>query len=153
VSKTKGKKPKVKTPRREKTKEDVVRFLKKQQFLPMELRDFHAQKDLFKAMHDYYAKGFAKLVEEKSNHTMPNWTDGMVYALDFLLYFLAAHGYTLQRSRLPLPFASLQATIDVHREKQANVFKEFMDRRRQEREQANAAAPAVEAETQGKGEE
>lgn len=58
--------------------------------LPIFMRDFHDQKDLFKAMHHYFSD---------SSSIPVNRIDGHVYVVDCFLWFMAAHGYTLQKTR------------------------------------------------------
>lgn len=76
--------------------------------LPPELRDFHDQKAVFRAMHaiqeaSLNAKGVVR---------RPNWVEGHCYVIDQFLWFMASHGYTLQKSRADLPFASLSQTVE-----------------------------------------
>ena len=70
--------------------------------LPEILKDFHDQKDLFKLMH-------AMLGEPTDGELIkrPDWVEGQCYVMDCFLWFMARHGYTLQRSRKNLPFDSL----------------------------------------------
>jgi hypothetical protein len=59
--------------------------------LPEELRDFHDQKDFFKAFHRHYSQPDAE------NKIPGNWVDNHIYTMDFFLWFMALHGYRLQR--------------------------------------------------------
>lgn len=59
--------------------------------LPDFLRDFHDQKDFFKAIHTHYSK------EGLENKIPGNWVDNHIYTIDFFLWFMALHGYRLQR--------------------------------------------------------
>lgn len=70
--------------------------------LPDILKDFHDQKDIFKAMHEM-------LGEQEPNALIkrPTWVAGQCYVIDCFLWFMARHGYTLQRSRANLEFDSL----------------------------------------------
>lgn len=79
-------------------------WLARARHLPPALRDFHAQKDVFKALHDW-------MPEDTGNFEMPSWVDGQVYTIDYFLRFMAVHGYTLQRSRADVPFCDLTATV------------------------------------------
>lgn len=76
--------------------------------LPDILKDFHSQKALFQAMH-------AMLGEAGPNDVIrrPDWVEGQCYVIDSFLWFMARHGYTLQRSRAKQAFESLQANIEA----------------------------------------
>ena len=84
-------------------KRDLVGWLKSGEYLPSFLRDFHDQKDLFKC------------VEEMVNrHPIPNgdsWIGRHVYVVDYFLWFMARHGYTLQKSRQPVEFEDYDKAI------------------------------------------
>ena len=79
--------------------------------LPQFLKDFHAQKDVFKAMHDYYDD--AKL----------SWVDGQIYTIDHFLHFMAIHGYTLQKSRQKFDFCCIHDTVKSYRDKVSEFTK------------------------------
>ncbi|AHK11168.1 hypothetical protein S14_56 [Shewanella sp. phage 1/4] len=70
--------------------------------LPHFMRDFHDQKDLFKAMTVYF---------DNSDECPVNWVDGHVYTIDWFLWFMAAHGYTLQKNRSAVEFLDYEMTI------------------------------------------
>ncbi len=77
-------------------KRDLVEWLKSGEHLPSFLRDFHDQKDLFK-----------RVEEMVSRRPIPNgdsWIGRHVYVIDYFLWFMARHGYTLQKSRQPIEF-------------------------------------------------
>lgn len=84
---------------------ELQRWLDSGRYLPDPLRDFHDQKDVFKAMHeiiDVQGHDYAKSV---------NWRDGQCYVIDIFLWFMARRGYTLQRSRQKLTFRDLDADV------------------------------------------
>lgn len=93
-------------------------------YLPDFMRDFHDQKDLFKAMQDVVERSN----EKHGGHRALNatWTDYHIYTVDIFLWVLAAHGYTLQRSRQRFGFASIydfvSAARDRAREAMASIF-------------------------------
>jgi len=78
--------------------------------LPLFLRDFHDQKDLFQAMHE--------IIDIQSNTIARkvDWVTGQVYVIDVFLWFMARRGYTLQRSRARVPFRDLDQDIRTARE-------------------------------------
>jgi len=85
--------------------EQTTEWLKSGGYLPPPMRDFHNQKDLFKAIHEIInvpGHGYAGSV---------NWRMGQCYVIDIFLWFMARRGYTLQRSRAKLPFRDLQEDV------------------------------------------
>lgn len=103
-------------------------------YLPVFMRDFHDQKDLFKAMQDVVERSN----EKHGGHRALNatWTDYHVYTVDIFLWVLAAHGYTLQRSRQRFGFACIydfvSAARDRAREAMASIFAARQSREREE---------------------
>lgn len=91
---------------------NVDEFLKSGQYLPDVLRDFHDQKDIFKAMHE--------IVQETPDATIkrPDWVTGQCYVIDVFLWFMARRGYTLQRTRRRGNFRDLGADVRMVREEQ-----------------------------------
>lgn len=84
---------------------DIDQWLKSGEYLPEPLRDFHDQKDVFKAMHqiiDVKGHGYAKPVD---------WIAGQCYVIDIFLWFMARRGYTLQRTRRRGAFRDLDADV------------------------------------------
>lgn len=81
------------------------RWMKSAKYLPAVMRDFHDQKDLFKALHDLVA------VENHHYAGKVDWVTGQCYVIDIFLWWMAKHGYTLQRTRSDLPFRDLEADI------------------------------------------
>jgi hypothetical protein len=92
-------------------------FLDTRDYLPDFLKDFHDQKDFFKAMHELYAK---RLGEELPAF---NWRDSHIYTVDFLLWFLGAHGYKLTKARKKgVRFCDINATIEHFNNKRLETF-------------------------------
>lgn len=73
--------------------------------LPKFLRDFHDQKAFFKTLDEFYPRmrtiGGGEL----------DWMTAHAFTIDRLLWFLAQHGWTLQRSRTRLTFCDLERTL------------------------------------------
>lgn len=88
--------------------------------LPDFMRDFHDCKDVFKAMHAMYAHG----EQGKPEHErMPNFRSGMCYTVDWFLWFMALHGWTLQRSRADVDFRDIHATVEEDRKASTEAFR------------------------------
>jgi len=85
--------------------------------LPELMRDFHDQKDLFRTMHWMMGPP-----EEGALVRTPNEVEGHCYVVDRFLWFMARHGYTLQRSRAKLEFDDLQGNVAAMREEAAKNF-------------------------------
>lgn len=98
------------------TDSKVEAWRKDGKHLPSILRDFHDQKDLFKALHETVN------VEAHSYAGKIDWVSGQCYVIDLFLWFMAAHGYTLQRSRTNLPFTDISKTVSSAKEDRDAVF-------------------------------
>lgn len=85
------------------TKQTFHKWRDESKHLPIFMRDFHAQKDLFKSMTMYF---------DNSEDCPVNWRDGHVYTIDWFLWFMAAHGYKLQKARDNVKFHDIQETIN-----------------------------------------
>lgn len=89
--------------------------------LPDILSDFHDQKDLFATMHWMMGPP-----EDGCLVRTPNEVEGHCYVVDRFLWFMARHGYTLQRSRTRLNFDDLQSNVDAMRAKRLQDFASIM---------------------------
>lgn len=98
--------------------ENLKEWLKSGEYLPDPIKDFHDQKELFKCL-DTIASS-REWVPEK-----PNWVSAHIYVIDIFLWFMAAHGYTLQKTR---KHRDSRPTFDDLDE----ALKEHRDRRLQE---------------------
>lgn len=89
--------------------------------LPPILRDFHDQKDFFKAMH-YYVK-----VEDTDWIKDITWTKGHIYVIDCFLWFCARMGYTLQKSRAKLEFDDIKEAIKTLKDNERDAFAKMLE--------------------------
>lgn len=71
---------------------NLTEWLKTGEYLPDFMRDFHDQKDLFKAIHSAYRN-------DDPAGRMPSWVTSHIYVVDWFLWFMASRGYTLQKCR------------------------------------------------------
>lgn len=86
---------------------NIDAWLKSGKYLPEILRDFHDQKDIFKAMHE--------IIQERPEDTIkrPSWIEGQCYVIDVFLWFMARRGYTLQRTRRRGNFRDLAVDVQA----------------------------------------
>lgn len=97
-------------------------------YLPRFMRDFHAQKDLFKTIHESTNFENQEYVKDIS------WIEGHCYVIDIFLWFMARHGYTLQRvkKRDGVDFDHIHETIARYthdrREREAEGLKSLFNR-------------------------
>jgi hypothetical protein len=84
------------------TEQEFTEWMESGKYLPPVLRDFHDQKDFFKFIDMKVGKRREK--EAAGGHP------------DTYLWFLALHGYTLQRSRRRFPFRQWSALDKEARE-------------------------------------
>jgi hypothetical protein len=92
-------------------------FTKEMKYLPKFMRDFHDQKDLFKAIEELYKndEGFKRL--------NPNFRDSHIYTIDFFLWFMGQHGYKLQKVKHPdCKFYDIQETIKEMKDRRVKGF-------------------------------
>ena len=93
--------------------------------LPPFLRDFHDQKALFKAIEEAYGHE-----REKPGHVqMPDWVTAQCYTIDWFLWFMAKHGYTLQRSQADVPFDDIAETLKAHEQRQYAALREIFGKK------------------------
>ena len=88
-------------------------WLKEGRYLPGFMRDFHDQKDVFKAIHETIK------VENHDYAKDVSWVVGQCYVIDIFLWWMGRRGYTLQRSRSDQEFISLGNTIRACNERRS----------------------------------
>ena len=111
--------------------QSLVRWVDDGKHLPSWLRDFHDQKDVFKACERILGRP-----ESGSGRDGITWVDGHIYTIDRFLRFLALHGYTLRRTRADAP--RITDTVEKCRKARSDEFFTAMESRRT----ANAGAQA-----------
>lgn len=88
------------------TDDAVLKWRKSGKYLPKFLRDFHDQKDVFKALHDTVN------VEGHDYCKEISWVAGQCYVIDIFLWHMARHGYVLRKAKASLPFDDICATTE-----------------------------------------
>ena len=86
------------------TDKAVIEWRKSGKYLPRFMRDFHDQKDTFKALHDLVA------VEKHDYCKAISWSAGHCYVIDIFLWHMARHGYVLRKEDKRLPFDDIEKT-------------------------------------------
>lgn len=104
--------------------------------LPPWLRDFHDQKDLFKAIQAWTNPLNREKAPDPNYHV--TWVQGHCYTVDTFLRFMAFHGFTLQRTRKQLEFCDLDASIAEVKEAAAEDLRRFLEQNRAEKEAETA---------------
>lgn len=84
--------------------------------LPEFLRDFHDQKDFFKFLHETLT------VDENPLTKDINWMQGHAYLIDCVLWKLARHGYTIQKSRAKQNFEDIDEAISANNKSRNQMF-------------------------------
>lgn len=95
---------------------NIDSWLKSGEYLPEPLRDFHDQKDVFKAMHEIIKERPGDFIKR------PTWVEGQVYVIDVFLWFMARRGYTLQRTKRRGAFRDLAADVKAQNDKETESF-------------------------------
>ncbi|MFF2531451.1 hypothetical protein ACFVS2_21325 [Brevibacillus sp. NPDC058079] len=100
-------------------------YLDSGNYLPNFMKDFHDQKTLLKRLN--------RMVENRDDEETKqiNWVSAQVYTIDIFLWYMAAHGYTLQKSRKDVPFYDINHDLSEfekkQREESVSVLKQIMD--------------------------
>lgn len=94
---------------------DLRAWLDSAEYLPEFMRDFHDQKDVFKAIHE--------LVNAHDGTKAISWRDAHIYTIDVFLWFMARRGYTLQRSRVNCEFLDIRQTIADQNKARQDAFR------------------------------
>lgn len=110
------------------TKKSLHAWRANGEHLPDILRDFHDQKDIFRAMHEMYEGK----VDGKERFDGVSWVTGQGYTIDWFLWFMAAHGYTLQRSRANVEFVDIADTVKESRNRSAALIRQMLKNGRQD---------------------
>lgn len=92
--------------------DELSEWLTSGEYMPPEFRDFHDQKDLFKAMHN--------TIHNANENGNPR--DGHIYVVDTFLWYMARCGYTLQRSRKQVPFKDMAEDIQRYKSEISQSF-------------------------------
>ncbi len=103
-------------------KKGLDQYMNNNENLPGFIKDFHDQKDLFKAIYQQYGEGNSKklLVDV-------NWVDAHVFTIDVFLWWMGQHGYKLQKSKKKgVEFYDAETTIshflDIRRGKLNHII-------------------------------
>lgn len=73
---------------------NLTEYMNNSENLPDFLKDFHDQKDLFKAMFEQYKNGNSKDLLDRIG-----FIDAHIFTIDVFLWWMGRHGYKLQKSR------------------------------------------------------
>lgn len=94
----------------------LAKWLESGEYLPEFMRDFHDQKDVFKAMHNTIT----------SANENGNPRDGHIYVVDTFLWYMARCGYTLQKSRKQVEFKDIGDDIERMRREVSEKFRDML---------------------------
>ena len=94
--------------------------------LPPFFRDFHTQKDVFKWIWRRVEDSRRRDPSTTRELEGMNWIATMIFVIDFFLWFMALHGYTLQRARPDRSFASWEDSLRKMRDEDAAVLRGAM---------------------------
>ena len=94
----------------------LAKWLESGQYLPEFMRDFHDQKDVFKAMHN--------TITNANENGNPR--DGHIYVVDTFLWYMARCGYTLQKSRKQVEFKDMGDDIERMRREFSEKFRDIL---------------------------
>ena len=115
------------------TPADMQTWLDEGRHLPECLRDFHDQKDIFKAIHE------TTKVEDHPYAGEVNWRTGQCYVIDIFLWWMAKRGYTLQRSRMRMEYRDLDKDLQEAGQSLDSRLSEIFSRQIESRNAASEA--------------
>jgi hypothetical protein len=99
-------------------------FLKNGVYLPPELRGFYAQKSLFRRIQEVSSRYKWGYLEK------PPMQVAMCYTIDIFLWFMAKHGYTLQKTRVKVEglkdFGEMMDEFEQQRQADRDFFLKAM---------------------------
>lgn len=93
-------------------KSKLVEWRQDGEHLPDFMQDFHDQKELFKTIGPM----------EGPSGRQVDWITAQCYTIDRFLWFMARHGYTLQKSRARLPFDDIATTLNEARNERQQQY-------------------------------
>jgi len=103
--------------------EQLKQWREQQKHLPEFMRDFHNCKELFKGISEYI------VCEDDHPANDVNWRQAHCYTIDVILWFMAKHGFTLQRSRARLDFEDLDALLEQLTANRRQAFTDAMTKK------------------------
>ncbi len=109
-------------------RQNLLEYLQSGKHLPECLQDFHDAKDVFKCVGNSGCDD-PMTTEGSPDPYAVNWVQGQIYCIDKFLWFMAAHGYTLQRSRKKLATKDLNETIETRRQEAREITRQMMESR------------------------
>ena len=100
---------------------EIEAWLKSGKYLPLPLRDFHDQKDVFRAIDESIKVNPADLVKR------PTWIEAQCYVIDVFLWYMARRGYTLQRTRKRGNFRNLEEDVAARKQARDKGFESLLN--------------------------
>ncbi len=111
-------------------------WLRSRSHLPKYLKDFHDAKTLFKCLGSRITRQHQAIKdsEDWKPLAMPDPVAAHIYTLDCFLWFMARHGYVLQRVRSPRDsrpqFHDLGETLKGFEDRELEEFRGFIEQER-----------------------
>jgi hypothetical protein len=99
---------------------DARKYCLSGDYLPEILKDFHDQKDLFKTIWNWWC-------DKIRSKLGLNWRDGHIFIIDYFLWFMALHGYKLQKIRTgKAEFYKIEESIKSHKNEEVKMLKKLL---------------------------
>ena len=114
-------------------KRNLDEWLKSGDYLPPRLRDFHAQKAIFKSVEKVLGN------RPLDDMVRDSWIGRHIYVIDYFLWYMARHGWTLQRSRQSIEFEDIDKRLSAELDREAAAFRMMLNNQKRQPEQAEAA--------------
>ena len=100
---------------------EAINYVKEGEHLPDFIKDFHNQKDLFKAIYEQWCSKDDKILNEV------NWVNAHCFTIDYFLWWMGLHGYKLQKVKKKNvkffdPIETIKSCNNKRRGKEAEIF-------------------------------
>lgn len=102
-------------------KMDAKKYVQNGEHLPNFMKDFHDQKDLFKAIYEQWCDANDEVLNRVS------WVDAHCFTIDYFLWWMGLHGYKLQKvKKKNVDFYDPIDTINICNNKRAGKLNEIL---------------------------
>lgn len=111
---------------------NLKKYMENGEYLPDFMRDFHNQKLLFKRIDEINKRRNDDYTKEI------DWISAHVYTVDLFLWYMACHGYTLQKSRKKVSFYDIYDNLNNFEERKRKESGEILTQIIKQQKEASA---------------
>lgn len=108
------------------SREEFIKWRDAGKHLPRLMRDFHDQKHIFKRIQWLVNQSKKQEPDDIYLNYLPEFNINMIYTIDFFLWFMAARGYTLQKSRKKFNFIKIEDSLKELEDAEDKILKRIL---------------------------